>query len=96
MAPSPYKQMQFKKQMLLSSAELFKKTNVYDTYKCLNHAKLSLLLMKQLCEKIVLWKGLMFSTCLDLHMPKGRRAWKKPFQTKLFATRNYFQLFMIY
>lgn len=54
MAPSPYKQVQFKKQMLPSSAELIKKTNVYDTYKCLNHAKLSLLPMKQLCEKVVL------------------------------------------
>lgn len=33
---------------------------------------------------------------LDLHTLKGRRAGKKLFQTKSFATRNYLQLFMIY
>lgn len=40
-----------------------KKKNVYETYKCLNHAN-SLLLMKQFHKKIILWKGLMFFTCL--------------------------------
>lgn len=88
--PSPYKQVQFKKQMLLSSAELIKKTNVYDTYKCLNHAKLSLLLMKQLCEKIVLWKGLMFFTCLDLHIPKRQEGLKEAFPKQTVCHKKLF------
>lgn len=48
------------------------------------------LLMKQLCEKIVLWKGLMFFTCLDSHIPKRQEGLKEAFPNQTVCHKKLF------